>query len=352
MKDYYKILGVDKNASLEEIKSAYRKLAIKYHPDRNPGDKVAEEKFKDAAEAYEVLRDPEKKSSYDSGGSDFTSSFSNGGFDFTDIFSMFGDIFGNRNSGGSSGFGTVKEVGSDLRIRIRLTLSEIYTGTIKKFNIKRDVPCHTCSGTGGTGRTKCSRCGGSGSIMVTNFTDNLWGSRVISRCPDCGGTGYTIINKCKTCHGTGVEKGEDLVTVNVEPGVLPGTCMTISGKGNYAKSGISGDLIVQFDEIRDPKFFRENENIHYKLEISVLDALLGGQVEIPTILGGINKVTLNPGLQTGSSIRLAKQGLSKFRGGGIIGDMIVHITVNIPKSLTDEEKKILESLRGKPNFAK
>ena len=361
-KDYYKILGVEKTATSDEIKSAYRKLAIKYHPDRNPGNKEAEEKFKDAAEAYEVLRDPDKRRSYDNGGLDENMSFS-GGFDVGDIFSMFGDIFGGHNSffsgGGFSGFRTnttpIKIVGSDLRIKVTLTYKEIYLGTVKKFNIKKIVPCHVCSGEGGSGeQIRCSRCGGTGNIYVSrgNLEDSFINVRTMKSCPICGGTGFIYSNKCKSCNGTGVENGEEVISVTIEPGILSGCVITMPGKGNYAKSGNPGNLIIQISEEPNSMFFRDNEDVHYKLSIDIITAILGGDVDIPTILGGTNKIKIKPGIQRGSLLRLSGQGFPKFKNASVKGDMIIHVTVTIPTNLTEEEKKIIGSLRNLPSFTK
>lgn len=371
-RDYYEVLGVSKNASEDEIKKAYRKIAIKYHPDRNPGNKEAEEKFKEAAEAYDVLHDPQKRQQYDqfgfngpgAGGFGGTGGFGgSAGFSMDDIFSMFGDVFGGRSgfSGFSgSGFGggrqhrPTQQRGSDLRLKVRLTLQEISTGVTKKFKVKRDVVCPHCNGSGaeaGSGRDTCPTCHGSG--LVTRTSQSLFGMvQTQSVCPTCGGEGTVIKNKCKYCGGTGVVKGEEVVEIKIPAGVSEGMIINVPGKGNTGHhNGTPGNIQVYIEEESNDTFIRDDNDIIYNLLLDFPTAALGGNVEIPTIDGGKVRVKIEAGTQPGKALRLRGKGLPSVQGYGRgTGDMVVNISVYVPKTLTLNEKKALEQLQQSDNF--
>ncbi len=364
-RDYYEVLGVAKNATANEIKAAYKKMAIKYHPDRNPGDKEAEEKFKEAAEAYDVLRDEQKRARYDQFGHAGVGGAAGGGFggagfsNMEDIFSMFGDIFGGHAGfGGFSGFGGGggggRQVyrGSDLRIKVSVTLNEVANGCTKKFNIKKYVPCPHCNGSGSEdGRTEtCSTCNGSG---VTYRTVNSMFGRMQTQqpCQACGGEGTVIKNKCKKCHGEGIISGEEVIEINIPRGVDNGMVVTATGKGNAGKrGGVNGDLQV-IVEVKDHKdFMRQDQNIIYNLLLDIPTAILGGEVEIPT-LDGRAKIKIPAGTQPGKVMKLRGKGLPAVQGYGYgIGDLIVHISVYTPESLSKDEQKAIETLRNSKNF--
>ena len=301
-RDYYEVLGVDKSASEDEIKKAYRKIAIKYHPDRNPGNKEAEEKFKEAAEAYDVLHDPQKRQQYDQFGFNGPGAgFGGGGFgggasmNMDDIFSMFGDIFGGHAGfgGGFGGFGgggrqarPQQHRGNDLRLKVRLTLSEVATGVTKKFKVKKDITCSHCNGSGaeaGSGMETCQTCHGSG--VITHTTQSIFGMmQTQGVCPTCGGEGKVIKNKCKECGGTGVVKGEEVVEINIPAGVAEGMIVNVPGKGNAGRrNGINGDIQVLIEEEPNDTFVRDGNNLIYNLLLDFPTAALGGEVEVPTI---------------------------------------------------------------------
>ena len=365
-RDYYEVLGVDKNASEDDIKKAYRKIAIKYHPDRNPGNKEAEEKFKEAAEAYDVLHDPQKRQQYDQFGFDGPQGmggfggFSGGGFSMDDIFSMFGDVFGGR--GGFSGFGgfgggqrqAAQHRGSDLRLKVRLTLQEVSTGVTKKFKVKKDVVCQHCQGTGaekGSSSETCATCHGSG--VVTRTTQSLFGlMQSQSVCPTCGGEGKVIKNKCKHCGGTGIVKGEEVVEIKIPAGVAKGMVVNVPGKGNAGiHNGISGNIQVLIDEEENDTFVRDGQDVIYNLLLDFPTAALGGNVEIPTIEGTKVRIKIEPGTQPGKTLRLRGKGLPAVQGyGSGRGDIVVNISVYVPKSLNREEKNMLEKLKDSDNF--
>lgn len=366
-RDYYEVLGVAKTATPDEIKKAYRKLAIKYHPDRNPGDKEAEEKFKEAAEAYSVLSDTEKRQRYDQfGHAGVEGAAGNGGpyggfnMDMDDIFSMFGDIFGGHSgfSGGFSGFGggssrnSGKRMfrGSDLRVKVKLTLNEIATGVEKKFKVKKFVPCTHCNGTGSEdGSTEtCPTCHGSGTVVTTHRT-MLGMMQSQTTCQTCGGDGKIIKNKCHVCNGEGIVQGEEIVTVKIPAGVAAGMQLSMNGKGNAGKrNGIAGDLLILVDEEEHPDFIRDNNDLIYNLLLSFPTAALGGAVEIPT-LEGKARVKIDAGTQPGKVLRLRGKGLPDVNGYGR-GDLIVNVSVYVPESLSKSEKDAIESLNGSPNF--
>ncbi len=367
-RDYYEVLGVSKDASEDEIKKAYRKIAIKYHPDRNPGDKVAEEKFKEAAEAYDVLHDPQKKQQYDQFGFDgpmgggaggFGGFGAGGGFSMDDIFSMFGDVFGGRG-GGFGGFGTqgggrpAQHRGSDLRLKVRLSLAEISSGVTKKFKVKKDVACTCCNGSGaesGSGKETCPTCHGAG--VVTRTTQSLFGMmQTQSVCPTCQGEGMVIKNKCKACQGTGVTKGEEVVEIKIPAGVAEGMVVNVQGKGNAGmRNGIPGNIQVYIEEEPNDTFVRDENDLIYNLLLDFPTAALGGQVEIPTISGSKVKIKIEPSTQPGKTLRLRGKGLPAVQGYGHgTGDLVVHISVYVPKTLSKEEKKTLEELKESDNF--
>ena len=365
-RDYYEVLGVSKTATDAEIKSAYKKLAIKYHPDRNPDDKDAEEKFKEAAEAYDVLHDPQKRQRYDQfGHAGMSGSGGYGGgasMNMDDIFSMFGDIFGGhfgggfRGSGSFGGFGGggAKQVhhGADLRLKVKLTLAEVATGTTKKFKVKKFITCTHCHGSGSeSGKTvQCMQCKGSG--VVYKSINSLFGRmQTQSPCPSCGGTGEVIKDKCRECGGTGVVNGEEIVEVNIPAGVQEGMVLNINGKGHAGmNNGIPGDIQVLVDVEDNKDFVRDGQNLHYDLMLDLPTAVLGGTAEVPT-LDGKAKIKIDPGTQNGKVMRLRGKGLRAVQGYGYgTGDLIVTINVYIPTTLTKEEKDMFEKMRGSDNM--
>lgn len=367
-RDYYEVLGVDKKASADEIKKAYRKKAIQYHPDKNPGDKEAEEKFKEAAEAYDVLSNPEKRARYDQFGHAGVSGAAgnggpfggfSGGMSMDDIFSMFGDIFGGHGGfgGGFGGFGgdggaqQRRYRGSDLRVKVKLNLKEISTGVEKKFKLKKYVPCSHCHGTGaeGNGGTEtCPTCNGSGTVIRKQQTI-LGTMQTRSTCPTCGGEGKIIKNKCKECGGEGIVYGEEVVTVKIPAGVAEGMQLSMSGKGNAGKhNGIPGDLLILIEEEADKELIRDENDLIYNLLLSFPTAALGGTVEIPTIDGKV-KVKIESGTQPGKVLRLRGKGLPSVNGYGT-GDQLVNISVYVPETLSKDEKKQLEEMENSDNF--
>ena len=365
-RDYYEVLGISKSATDDEIKKAYRKIAIKYHPDRNPGNKEAEEKFKEAAEAYDVLHDPQKRQQYDQFGFDAPGGgfggFGGGGFSNEDIFSMFGDIFGGHGGfGGFGGFGggggqrqAPQYRGSDLRIKVTLTLQEIASGTTKKFKVKKDVACPDCHGSGGEAGSAAEtrpKCGGSG--VVTKTVRTMLGiMQTQTECPECHGEGKVIKNKCHKCGGSGVVKGDEVVEVKIPAGVAEGMIVNVPGKGNAGPhNGINGDIQVYIAEEPNDIFVRDGNDVIYNLLLDIPTAILGGTVEIPTIDGTNVKIKIEPGTQPGKTLRLRGKGLPAVQGYGRgTGDLVVNISVFIPKTLTKEEHKAIEGLRDNDNF--
>jgi molecular chaperone DnaJ len=359
-RDYYDILGVARGADAAEIKSAYRKLAIKYHPDKNPDNKEAEEKFKEAAEAYEILSNPEKRQRYDQFGhaGNSASGFGGGGgMNMDDIFSQFGDIFGGGNpfesffGGGSRGGGRRVQKGSNLRIKVKLTLDEIAKGTEKKVKVNKQVVCSTCTGTGAKDKSSyhtCSTCGGSGSVRrVTNTI--LGQMQTTSTCPTCNGEGVEITAKCQTCKGEGLTRGEETITINIPAGVSEGMQLSMSGKGNAApRGGIPGDLIILVEEVPHEQLKRDGINVIYDLYINFADAALGTSVEIPTI-DGKAKIKIEPGTQGGKILRLKGKGIPEVNSYHK-GDQLIYINIWTPKAVSAEEKTLLEKLRESPNF--
>lgn len=363
-RDYYEVLGVTKNASDDEIKKAYKKMAIKYHPDRNPGDKEAEEKFKEAAEAYDVLRDPQKRARYDQFGPEGVNGaggFGGQSMNMDDIFSMFGDIFGGHGFGGfGGGFGGGGRAhkpqfrGGDLRLKVRLNLQEIATGVTKKFKVKKKVTCTHCHGSGaeGAGATEqCPTCHGSGYVVKTQ--QSIFGMmQTQSVCPTCGGEGTVIKNKCKTCGGEGVVNGEEVIEVKIPAGVADGMVVNVPGKGHAARrGGVPGDIQVYIEEEPSNELLREDNNLIYNLLLDVPTAALGGSAEIPTIDGKV-KIKIDPGTQPGKVVRLRGKGLPAVQGYGYgVGDLIVNISVYIPETLSKDEKKAMEAMQKSDNFA-
>ena len=366
-RDYYDVLGVSKSASADEIKKAYRKLAIKFHPDKNPDDKSAEEKFKEAAEAYEVLSNPEKKQRYDHyghagvGGAAGGGGYGGGGMNMEDIFSQFGDIFGGGGGspfdsffgggGGQSRGGRRVAKGSNLRIKVKLTLEEIANGAEKKIKVNKQVTCKTCDGTGAKDRgsvSTCKTCGGNGSVRrVTNTI--LGQMQTTATCPTCNGSGTQITSKCNSCHGEGTVRGEETITINIPAGVSDGMQLSMSGKGNAAPNGgIPGDLIILIEEIPHETLKREGNNVVYDLHLSIVDAALGVSAEVPTI-DGKAKIKIEPGTQSGKLLRLKGKGIPEVNSYHR-GDEIIHVNIWTPKALSAEERDLLEKLRNSPNF--
>ena len=364
-RDYYEVLGVDKNASADDIKKAYRKMAIKYHPDKNPCDKEAEEKFKEAAEAYSVLSDADKKARYDQfghsgvegAGPDFSGGFGN----LNDILNdLFGGAFGG-GFGGFSGFGggfgggqRQQRVyrGRDIRVRVKLTLEEIAKGVEKEINIEKNVPCSDCSGKGAKNSSdikNCPACNGTG--QVQRVVNSFLGQTVTySTCQQCGGEGKIISNPCKSCNGSGLVRKRETIKVKIPAGVEAGMQLTIQGEGHAAKNnGINGDLLVVIEEYDHPNLKREGNNLYYTKVISVVDAMLGTEVNIPC-LDGDYKIKIEPGTQSGEVVRLRGRGLPTVNGYSGTGDLYVKIGVWIPKKLNKDEKALIESLREKESF--
>lgn len=368
-RDYYEVLGVDKNADEKTIKSAYRKLAIKYHPDKNPDNKEAEEKFKEAAEAYDVLSNPEKRAKYDQYGHNMGPQgfpggeggfYSSGGMSMEDIFANFGDIFGGA-FGGMGGFSSAgagrsrtrrrQRRGTDLRIKVKVTLEDIANGVTKTLKIPTFVKCQHCNGTGakdGTAFKTCPTCNGSGTVLRSQQT--IFGmSQSQVQCPECEGEGKIITEKCSYCGGQGVEKKDEPVSFTIPAGVQDGMTLTVKGKGNAAiHGGVNGDLLVVIEEVPHPELLRDGNDVIYNLMLDIPTAALGGSVEVPTITGRA-RLKIPAGTQPGKVLRLRGKGLPSTEGYGT-GDELINVMVYIPESLTDEEKKAVESLQGKPNM--
>ncbi|MBI2429411.1 MAG: molecular chaperone DnaJ [Ignavibacteriales bacterium] len=353
-RDYYEVLGVQRSSSTDEIKKAYRKLALQYHPDRNPNNKESEEKFKEATEAYEVLSDQQKRQRYDQfghqglrGGSDYHT-YTN----FNDIFSQFGDIFGGgifeeMFGGGQSRRGprSTGEQGSDLRIRLKLTLEEIAAGVEKKIKIKKWKTCGTCSGSGakpGSSKSTCPQCNGTGELR--QVSRSMFGQFVnISTCAYCGGTGQIIREKCPTCDGEGREQGETTVKINVPAGVSEGQYMTLQGQGNAGRrGGYPGDVMVEFIEEKHEHFARNGDDIIYNAMISYPDAVLGTDLEVPTLTGKA-KIKIESGTMPGKMLRLKDKGIPRLNSYGR-GDQLIRIQIWVPPKVNSREKELLKEL--------
>ncbi|HDR90428.1 MAG TPA: molecular chaperone DnaJ [Bacteroidetes bacterium] len=358
-RDYYEVLEVSKNASKEEIKKAYRKQALKYHPDKNPGDARAEEKFKEAAEAYEVLSNDEKRARYDryghSGiGGAAGGGFGSGGMTIDDIFEHFGDIFG-TGFGGFGGFGSRRRSsrvnkGSNLRVKVKLTMQEIATGVEKKLKLNKYVACDACDGSGAQGSSyaTCPTCHGTG--QVTRITNTFLGQmQTTTTCPNCGGEGKTISKKCPKCAGEGIIKGEEVVRITIPAGVGEGMQLNVSGKGNAARrGGMNGDLLVVIEEEKHPELIRDGNDLIFNLYLSVPQAILGTQAEIPTVDGKV-KIKIEAGTQPGKILRIRGKGLPDVNGYRK-GDLLVHINVYIPREVTREEARIIEKWKQSDSF--
>ena len=373
-RDYYEVLGVPRSASDVEIKKAYRQKALKYHPDRNPGNKEAEEKFKEAAEAYQVLSNPEKKQRYDQYGDAGLNGGGAGGagggfggqnMSMDDIFSMFGDVFGGGggfgSGGGFSNFGGFggssrsqgKRVhrGSDLRVKVTLTLKDIANGVEKKLKLKKYISCTACNGSGAKGgarNAQCPTCHGSGRVL--RVTNTLLGRmQTATVCPTCGGEGTVIKNKCPICNGEGVVRGEEIVTVKIPAGVAEGMQLNVAGKGNAGRhGGINGDLLVVIKEEDDPQLIRDDNNLIYNIFLNLPDFILGTTVEIPTVDSKV-KVKIESGTDPEKILRLKGKGLPDVNGYGK-GDLLVRVHAWVPKNVSSDEKKMLEKLQKSPNF--
>ena len=370
-RDYYEVLGVKNDATADEIKKAYRKMAIKYHPDKNPGDKEAEEKFKEAAEAYDVLSDSEKRAKYDrfghnmgpqgfGGGSYGGGGFGGfgGGMSMEDIFAQFGDIFGDVGGfGGFGGGGSRRQArkrvnkGSDLRITVKVTLKDVMNGVDKKLKIPRFVACEHCKGTGakdGTAFKTCERCHGTGYIHTVqqSFMGPI---ETQSVCPDCNGEGKIISEKCSYCGGSGIEKKEEIVEFHIPAGVEDGMTLTLRGQGNAPRhGGVNGDLLIVIQEEKDSELIREGDDLIYNLMLDFPTAALGGSAEIPMV-DGRAKVKIAPGTQPGKVLRLRGKGLPRMNSSAR-GDLLVNVMVYVPENLSDTEKSAIESLKGSSNI--
>lgn len=369
-RDYYEVLGVSKSATDEEIKKAYRKAAIKYHPDKNPGNKEAEEKFKEAAEAYDVLSTPEKRQRYDQFGHSMGQDFGgfggggfggfSGGFTMDDIFAQFGDIFGGRfgggGFGGASGRGSTRgrkpmRRGSDLRINVKLSLADIASGVTKTLKIPTNDSCSHCNGTGakdGTAFTTCPTCNGQGTIVQMQHT--MFGSmQSQSVCPQCHGDGKIISEPCSYCSGTGVERKENTVSFSIPAGVSDGMVLTVKGKGNApARGGINGDLLVVINEIKHPELIRDGNDVIFNLMLDIPSAVLGTSIEVPTITGRA-RLNIPAGTQPGKVLRMRGKGLPDPNGGSR-GDELINVMVYVPETLSKEQKAAFESMKKDANM--
>ena len=368
-RDYYEVLGVARTATAEEIKKAYRKKAIDYHPDRNTGNKEAEEKFKEAAEAYEILSDTAKRERYDRFGHAATGSGAGGfggGMSMDDIFSNFGDIFGGHFGsafrGFAGGFGggfydssssrKATSKGSNLRVKVQISLNDVATGVEKKLKVNKLVACSHCGGSGAKDSSSiktCTTCGGSG--IVTQVQRTILGSmQTQSYCPSCNGTGRVITDKCRHCSGEGVVRAEEIIPINIPAGIEDGMQFTVRGKGNAARNGgIAGDLIVLVEEEPHEELIRDGSDLIYNLMLDLPTAILGGTVEIPTITGKV-KVKIDKGTQPNKVLRLRNKGLPHLQAYGT-GDLLVNINVYIPENLSADERKTFEQFHNSPNFS-
>jgi molecular chaperone DnaJ len=359
-RDYYEVLGVSRNASQDEIKKAYRKVAMQYHPDRNPGNKEAEEKFKEAAEAYEVLSNPDKRAQYDRfghAGMRGQGGFGGGGMRMEDIFTNFGDIFGDDIFGSFFGGGHSQQRpgrgmrGSNLRVKIKLNYSEIANGVNKKIRVKKYIPCQQCGGNGAKDKGSfqtCSQCGGSG--QVRRVTSTFLGQmQTVTTCTSCNGEGTIITSKCNNCHGSGKVYGEETVSIDIPAGVQQGMQLSVNGKGNAGdRGGAPGDLIILIEEEAHPELQRDGLNIAYDLYISLTEAIFGSQQEVPTIEGHA-KIKIPPGTQSGKIFRLRSKGFPDIQSHQR-GDQLIQVNVWTPQALTEDEKVLFEKLKDSDNL--
>ena len=359
-RDYYEILGVDKSATAEDIKKAYRKMAIKHHPDKNPDDPSAEDKFKEAAQAYEVLSDDAKRKRYDQFGHQAGNSANGHPPNMDDIFSQFGDIFGEASpfgsffGGGAGGTGRRMRKGSDLRIKLKLDLQEVANGVEKKIKVKHHVTCNTCNGNGsknGAALKTCATCNGNG--QVRKVTQTMLGQMVSSStCPTCNGEGKIVETRCEVCFGEGRVLADEVLGIKVPAGVADGMQLSMGGKGNVpprpASGGVAGDLLIVIEEEESEFLKRDGTNVVFDLYINFADAALGTSVEVPTIDGKV-RISLEPGTQSGKILRLKGKGIKELNGYGK-GDQLIHVNVWTPKQLNADERELLEKMRHSANF--
>ena len=360
-RDFYEILGVSKGADQKEIKKAYRKVALKFHPDRNPDDKAAEDKFKEAAEAYEILSDPDKRARYDRfghAGVNGQGGFGQGGMSMDDIFSQFGDIFGDGSpfesffGGGSRGRQRSSgQRGSNLRIKVALTLQEIAEGVTKKIKVRKQNSCGTCKGSGAKDAgsvATCSTCKGAGYVRQVRSTF-LGQMQTTATCPSCNGSGNVVTAKCATCKGDGRQYKEETIEIEIPAGVQEGMQLSMRGKGNAgANGGGSGDLLINIEEKQHDQLIREGQNVIFELYMNFADAALGTSLEVPTIKGKV-KIKIPAGTQSGKILRLKDKGLPSVQSYGK-GDQLIHVNIWTPKELTEEEKNMLEKFKESENF--
>ncbi len=366
-RDYYEILGVPKTADDATIKKAYRKIAMKYHPDRNPDNKEAEEKFKEAAESYEILSDKDKRARYDrfghaGVGGNSRGGFSGGGMTMEDIFAQFGDIFGEGGSpfesffgGAGGGRGGTRRArgqrGTNLRIKVKLTLEEIANGVTKKIKVKKKTPCTTCSGSGAKDSTSvatCSTCKGSGYVRQVKSTF-LGQMQTTINCPSCSGSGQMITAKCSSCRGDGTIQGEETIELEIPAGVEAGMQLSMRGKGNAgAKGGANGDLLINIEEVPHDHLHRDGMNVIYELYLNFADAALGTSIEIPTITGRA-KMKIPPGTQSGKIFRMKGKGLPSVQNYGV-GDQLIQVNIWTPKKLSSKDRSLLEQMKEMPSF--
>ena len=363
-RDYYEVLGVAKGAEVKEIKKAYRKVAMKYHPDKNPGDKAAEDKFKEAAEAYEILSDEQKRARYDRYGHrgvDPQAGFGGGGsMNMEDIFANFGDIFGNSGSpfesffggGGRQGRRATGQKGSNMRIKVKLSLEDIAEGVTKKIKVKKQSTCETCSGSGAKDSkavSTCGTCSGSGYVRQVKSTF-LGQMQTTAVCPTCSGSGSQITSKCTSCRGEGRQMSDETIEIEIPAGMEEGMQLSKRGFGNAGKNGgPAGDLLVAVEEKPHDHFSRDGQNIMYDLFLNFADAALGTSVEVPTLKKKV-KITIPPGTPAGKIFRLRGKGVPSVQGYATKGDQLINVNIWTPKKLTKEDRKVLEQMRGMESF--